>query len=126
MTFGQFLALKRMEKRISVRKFATLIHISPSFLCDLESEHRAFPANSRKFPNLLDEIISALALNDEDSELIRNLAKESMLIGNRVPSEISDYLKKVPEAQQALRIASEKGVCKEDWENFVKLLESKK
>ena len=126
MTFGQFLTSKRTERRITIRKFADSIGISPSFLCDLESGNRAFPANSRKYPNLLNDITEALSLNCAETELLRNLAQESMLIGDRVPSEISAYLKRVPEAQQALRVASEKGINKEDWEEFVKILENRK
>lgn len=125
MTFGEFLLLKRTDQRITIRQFASNIGISPSFLCDLESGNRAFPANSRKYPDLLEKIISALSLDEKEATLMRNLAKESMLIGDRVPPEISDYLKRVPEAQQALRVANEKGVSKEQWEQFVKIIEGK-
>ena len=94
MTFGEFLLLKRTDQRITIRQFASNIGISPSFLCDLESGNRAFPANSRKYPDLLEKIISALSLDEKEATLMRNLAKESMLIGDRVPPEISDYLKR--------------------------------
>ena len=123
MSFGEYLSKKRKELRITVREFAKIIGISPSFLSDLENGNRAFPANSRKYPNLLENIIVALSLNESEADTIKNLAKESMLLGDRVPPEISDYLKKVPEAQQALRIAEEKGLSKEEWEKIVKIIE---
>lgn len=125
MTFGEYLHMKRIEAKITIRSFASMVGISPSFLCDLESGSRAFPENSKKVPDLLEKMIKTLQLSENDSEIFKNYAKESMLLGNRVPTEISEYLKSVPEAQQALRLANEKSVKKEEWEKFIKILKEK-
>ena len=125
MEFSNYLSQKRTEKRIPIRKFATAIGISPSFLCDLESGVRAFPAKS-KFPDLLEKMIAALELNEEDAELFRSLVEQSMLRGDKVSPEISAYLKRVPEAAVALRKANENNVSKEQWEEIIKILEEKK
>ena len=126
MIFGKFLSSKRIEKKITVRGFASMIGISPSFLCDLESGNRAFPAKSKKFPDLMNNIISSLDLTSEDSIMLRRLAEESMLNGDRLSPEISVYLQNVPEAQQALRIAKENGISKEEWNAFIKLIRKDK
>ncbi|MBO6262010.1 MAG: helix-turn-helix transcriptional regulator [Bacilli bacterium] len=125
MEFSNYLSQKRAEKRIPIRKFAAAIGISPSFLCDLESGARAFPAKS-KFPDLLEKMIAALELNEEDAELFRSLVEQSMLRGDKVSPEISAYLKRVPEAAVALRKANENNVSKEQWEVIIKILEEKK
>lgn len=125
MTFGEFLNLKRIEAKITIRKFASDVGISPSFLCDLENGNRAFPAKSKKTPDLLEKMITNLRLNENDTKLFKDYAEESMLLGNRVPNEISEYLQRVPEAQQALRLAKEKSITKEEWEKFVEMLKEK-
>jgi len=125
MTFGEFLNLKRIEAKITIRKFASDVGISPSFLCDLENGNRAFPAKSKKTPDLLEKMIITLKLDENDTKLFKDYAEESMLLGNRVPNEISEYLQRVPEAQQALRLAKEKSITKEEWERFVEMLKEK-
>ena len=124
MEFSNYLLQKRTEKHIPIRKFAALIGISPSFLCDLESGARGFPAKS-KFPDLLENMIAALELSNEDAEYFRLLAEQSMLKGDKVSPEISAYLKRVPEAAVALRKANENNVSKEQWEKITKILEEK-
>lgn len=125
MEFSTYLSQKRREKQIPIRKFAAEIGISASFLCDLESGVRAFPSRS-KFPNLLEKIITALELNENDKELFRSLVEQSMLKGDKVSQEISAYLKRVPEAAVALRKANENDVSREQWEEIIKILEEKR
>lgn len=122
MTFGEFLNMKRTEAKITIRSFANAVGISPSFLCDLENGSRAFPAKSKKTPDLLERMVATLNLNDNDAKLFKDYAEQSMLSGNRIPSEISNYLQRVPEAQQALRLAKDKSVTKEDWEKIIQIL----
>lgn len=122
MTFGEFLSMKRIEAKITIRSFANAVGISPSFLCDLENGSRAFPAKSKKTPDLLERMVATLNLNDNDAKLFKDYAEQSMLSGNRIPSEISNYLQRVPEAQQALRLAKDKSVTKEDWEKIIQIL----
>ncbi len=118
MKFGEYLEEKRKEREIPLRAFAQKIGISPSFLCDLESGYRAFPSEE-KFDGLMERIINELALNDEEAEILRKLADESMFSKGKVPSEIIQYLKGVPTAQMALRKAKEKNVSDETWQNIV-------
>ena len=125
MEFKEFLTLKRKEKQLTLRKFALLIGISPAFLCDLESGNRSFPANSKKYPDLLEKMIAALELDTNEKELFISLASKSMLEKDKVPQEVKTYLQNVPLAQQALRKATEVGATSEQWEEFIKTLEGK-
>lgn len=118
MKFGEYLEEKRKERKIPLRTFAKNIGISPSFLCDLESGYRAFPSEA-KFDGLMEQIIKQLALSDDEAEILRNLADESMFSKGRVPSEIIQYLQNVPAAQMALRKAKESNTSDETWKNIV-------
>lgn len=122
MKFKELLRLKRTERKMTIRKLASLIGISPAFLCNLESGSRSFPANSRKYPNLLENIISALELDDHDKELMVQLANESMLEKDKISPEVKEYLQGVPRAQEALRKAAQCGASDEAWEAFIKSL----
>jgi len=126
MEFKDFLTLKRKEKGLSIRSFAKMIGISPAFLCDLESGNRAFPANSKKYPNLLNALIEKLELNEEESLLLSKLADESMLTKDKISLTIKEYLQNVPLAQQALRKAQENNVSSEKWNEFIKMIEDNK
>lgn len=125
MTFKEFLSIKRKEKKLTIRKFAGMIGISPAFLCDLESGNRSFPANSKKYPNLLNKIVEKLELSDTDAALMSKLADESMLEKDKVSFQVKTYLLNVPMAQQALRKAQEIGVTNEEWEAFIRKIENK-
>lgn len=123
MKFNEFLMLKRKERGLTIRGLARLINISPAFLCDLESGSRAFPANSKKFPNLLKTIIDKLELSEEDSILMSKLADESMLSKDKIAIELKEYLQNVPLAQQALRKAQENNVSEDQWKEFIEKIE---
>lgn len=126
MKFKDYLSLKRLERKLTIRKFASIIGISPAFLCDLESGSRSFPANSKKYPDLLEKIIIGLSLKDEEKEIMIQLAHESMLEKDKISPEVKEYLQGVPRAQEALRKAAEFGATDEAWEAFIKSLERNK
>lgn len=123
MKFKDYLSTKRKERGITVRAFAAMVKISPSFLCDLESGNRQFPSNSKVNPNLLNDIIASLNLVGEDAAMMERLANESMLEVDKVSAEVSNYLKTVPQASAALRIAKDKNITQEKWDEIVRILE---
>ena len=122
MKFKDYLSLKRQEKHLTIRKFASLIGISPAFLCDLESGSRSFPANSKKYPNLLQQIITSLELNDVEKAIMIQLVDESMLEKDKISPEVKEYLQGTPRAQEALRKAVKCGATNEAWEAFINSL----
>lgn len=122
MDFKTFLAQKRKEKKIPVRKFAEMINISPSFLCDLERGLRNFPLNSKKNPNLFKDIVKHLDLNAEEEATMKNLIQESLISNQTIMPELSQYLLKTPLAQQALRQATESNTSNETWQEIIEVI----
>ena len=126
MKFKDYLSLKRQERQLTIRRFASIIGISPAFLCDLESGSRSFPANSKKYPDLLEKIIEGLKLGEKEKEIMVQLAHESMLEKDKISPEVKEYLQGTPRAQEALRKAAECGASNEAWEAFIKSLKEDK
>ena len=122
MDFKTFLAQKRKEKKIPVRKFAEMINISPSFLCDLERGLRNFPLNSKKNPNLFKDIVKHLDLSAEEEVTMKNLIQESLISNQTIMPELSEYLLKTPLAQQALRQATESNTSNETWQEIIEVI----
>ena len=122
MEFGEFLSAKRKEKGYTVRKFADLIDISPSFLCDLENGDRPFPSQSKK-TDLLEKMCKFLNLNNKEIMEFKKLADQSALKHNKLPNEISSYLLNNPLAQQALRKATDKKISDVAWGKVIDFLE---
>lgn len=123
MDFKTFLKQKRVERKIPVRKFAKLINISPSFLCDLEGGLRNFPLNSKKNPNLFNDIVVALDLDSNEREMMKKLIEESLISNQTITPTLSDYLLKTPSAQQALRRATEANLSNEDWDKIIEAID---
>ena len=69
MTFGEYLKQKRLDKEITLRGFAKLVDISPVYLCDLEKGRKAAPSME-----VMQKMVSKLALNKEESERFYDLA----------------------------------------------------
>ena len=126
MKFNDYLSQKRQERKLTIRKLALKIGISSAFLCDLESGSRSFPANSKKYPDLLERIIVELELDEKEKEIMIQLAHESMLERDKISPEIKGYLQSMPKAQEALRKAAQYGATNEAWELFIKSLEEDK
>ena len=63
--FGNFIQKKRQSLGLTIRHAASLIGVSPTFLCDLESGDRAFPLNSRK-GDLSASFASAYKMNEAE------------------------------------------------------------
>jgi len=126
MKFNEFLRNKRIEKQITIREFAKLVKISPSFLCDLENGLRDFPLNSKKNPYLRKDIIIALRLNNDEIKQLDQSINESLILSNKIDKEMSKYLQNTPRAQIALRKAKEANLTDDEWENIIKnFIESK-
>ncbi len=60
-TFGEFLARKRQEKRIPLRKFALQLDISAPFQCDVEKGRKAPFSNER-----IELVARILNMSEED------------------------------------------------------------
>jgi len=70
MRFGESLARARRAKRVTLRKLAKLVGLSPSFLSELELGRRLPPKNKEKIRDL------ALVLNLDEDDLVEAAEKE--------------------------------------------------
>jgi len=93
-TFGEFLRSERKAKEIGLREMARKIGASPSYLSKIERG---------EFPPPSEDLIATMA------KLIKRDPNEMMARANRVPSELTDILRKRPdEMGRLLRSANKK------------------
>ena len=84
MTFGEYLKQKRLDKEITLRGFAKLVDISPVYLCDLEKGRKAAPSME-----VMQKMVSKLALNKEESERFYDLAALEQTAKNPIPKDLN-------------------------------------
>lgn len=116
-TFGEFIAQKRKEKRISLRKMANQLSCSAVYLSDVEKGKRNPPDRNR-----LQILISVLELSQEEKRLFFDLVGTTRGI---VAPDIADYLIAKPYMNKILRQAIELHATQEDWQMFLSGLEQK-
>lgn len=91
-SFGQVLRDARMEKKISLRKFAEMVGISPTYLSQVEQNNVMPPTADR---------VTRMA------ELLDQNVDEWIALAGRVPEDVPDIIKKQPtEMPKLLREAS--------------------
>ncbi|MCP3660802.1 MAG: helix-turn-helix domain-containing protein [Bacteroidetes bacterium] len=83
-TFGSFLKQLRIKNSFSLRAFASIIEIAPSYLSDIEQGKRNAPAKER-----LERMIKALNLTEKETEKFYDLARQ----GKKV--EIAEDVQKI-------------------------------
>lgn len=90
-TFGQLLREKRMAKGFSLRKFAGLVGVSPTYLSQVEQDNVDPPTADRvkRMAELLGEN------QDEWNALAGRVAEELPEIINEEPTEVPDLLRAV-------------------------------
>lgn len=95
MIFGDYISQKRKEKGFTIRELANKLEISFTYLSDVEKGRaRAFKKE------ILKKLIEILQLNEEETDLLNDLAGESQ---DNVAPDIAEYLKNHPEAVVAFR-----------------------
>lgn len=90
-TFGQLLREKRIAKGLSLRKFAHLVGVSPTYLSQVEQDNVDPPTADRvkRMAELLGEN------QDEWNALAGRVAEELPEIINEEPTEVPDLLRTV-------------------------------
>lgn len=116
LTFGAFLKAKRNERAITVRAMAEAVDKAVGYYCDIESGRRS-PLDLA----LLEKMIAALSLSDEDRETFYDLAGKAR---SAAPPDLTGYINDTKAARVALRVAKEKASA-EDWLRFARELEEK-
>ena len=114
MTFGEYLKQKRLDKEITLRGFAKLVDISPVYLCDLEKGIKAAPSME-----VMQKMVSKLALNKEESERFYDLAALEQTAKNPIPKDLNAFLKDNHVIVSALRTAKDLDATDEEWQDFI-------
>ena len=114
MTFGESLKQKRLDKEITLRGFAKLVDISPVYLCDLEKGRKAAPSME-----VMQKMVSKLALNKEESERFYDLAALEQTAKNPIPKDLNAFLKDNRVIVSALRTAKDLDATDEEWQDFI-------
>lgn len=114
MTFGEYLKQKRLDKEITLRGFAKLVDISPVYLCDLEKGRKAAPSME-----VMQKMVSKLALNKEESERFYDLAALEQTAKNPIPKDLNAFLKDNRVIVSALRTAKDLDATDEEWQVFI-------
>jgi transcriptional regulator with XRE-family HTH domain len=115
-TFGAFLTEKRRGREITSLQMSELAGISPGYYCDIEKSRRVPPDNE-----VLDKILAALRLSDEDRHSFYDLAGRAR---SGVSPDLPDYIMGNDVVRVALRVAKDKASA-DDWRQFIEKLESK-
>ena len=114
MTFGEYLKQKRLDKEITLRGFAKLVDISPVYLCALEKGRKAAPSME-----VMQKMVSKLALNKEESERFYDLAALEQTAKNPIPKDLNAFLKDNRVIVSALRTAKDLDATDEEWQDFI-------
>ena len=114
MTRGEYLKQTRLDKEITLRGFAKLVDISPVYLCDLEKGRKAAPSME-----VMQKMVSKLALNKEESERFYDLAALEQTAKNPIPKDLNAFLKDNHVIVSALRTAKDLDATDEEWQDFI-------
>lgn len=117
MRFGEFITTKRKAKKITLRRMAEMLDISPAYLSDIEKSRRNPPDI-----NILKKIAKILNLTEEDIYTMFDLAGKDR---NEVSPDLPEYIMDKPVVRAALRKANRQGATDKDWEEFIKKLDKK-
>lgn len=118
MSFGEFIAKRREEKKITLREMARLLKITPPYLSDIEKERRNPPDKDK-----LDELANILSLSEDECRYMYDLAGKKR---NSISVDLPDYIMERDYVRVALRKAMDLEVGEEEWKKFVEELENRK
>jgi transcriptional regulator with XRE-family HTH domain len=114
-TFGALINKKRLAQKVSLRKIATQIGISPVYLCEMENGKKTNPSNE-----ILQKMITVLCLNDEETSLFYDLHAK---VNGIVSQDLSEYIMESDIIRKILRTAKKKPATDEDWQVFINKIE---
>jgi transcriptional regulator with XRE-family HTH domain len=115
--FGAYLKAKRNDREIPIRLMAERVGIKPGYFNDIESGRRT-PIEL----DLLDRIVEALHLSDEDRQTFFDLAGKAR---EAAPPDLTGYINTTAKARVALRVAKEMATD-DDWERFIQDLKRRR
>ena len=120
MTFGEYLRKLRIDRKLTLRKFATLIGKSATLISGLENGDKVAPSDE-----VLRNIIEKLELSKEETEKLYDLAADTKTT-NPIPADITETIKTNNTVRIALRVAKNLDATDEEWEDFMRRLQEKR
>jgi transcriptional regulator with XRE-family HTH domain len=93
-----------MEKQITLRKFADMIKVSPTYVSQIERDEFKPPAEDK-----IREMAKILGENED----------EMLALADRVPSDLPAIIHRHPK-EVATFLRTAKGFSREDWEKLTK------
>ena len=121
MSFGGMLSAYRKGRKISLRRLAEELDMSPAFLSDIENDRR-LPPNSDKHFGAIQKIIEVLSLDAKESEALKLEADKALCEKGMISKDAEEYLNNSPNAQLVMRRAIDKNVDDSKWEEILKIL----
>ena len=109
--FGEFIAKKRLERRITLRKMAEMLDCSATFLSDIEKDRRN-PLDMER----MEKLSQILALSEEERNEMLDLAGRKR---NSVAPDLPDYIMNRSYVSAALRTARDLNAGEAEWQKFI-------
>ena len=111
LTFGEYILKKRKEHQLSARQLAITIGITPEYMCELEKGRKSAVSGE-----IMDRLIHALHLSEEETELFYDLAA---IARNTISADLPEYIMANELVREALRTAKKNNVPDEKWIKFI-------
>ena len=115
--FGEFIAKKRLERRITLRKMAEMLDCSATFLSDIEKDRRN-PLDMER----MEKLSQILALSEEERNEMLDLAGRKR---NSVAPDLPNYIMNRSYVSAALRTARDLNAGEAEWQKFIDDLEKR-
>lgn len=121
--FGEFIAERRKEKGIGLRKMADIMGISAAYWSDIEKGRRNPPAMDK-----IEEIAKILELTQEEIDYVIDLAADDR---GEIPMDLPEYIMESDLARTALRQAHKNKsegrseITDKAWKDFIKAIAKK-
>ncbi len=115
-TFGEFISLKRKEKRITLKDMAEELEISTPYMSDVEKGRRySFDLDK------LEKIAKILNMSEEEKNEMMDLAGKQR---EEVAPDLPEYINSTPAVSVALRKARDLNLGEKEWYEFIEKLEN--
>ena len=115
-TFGEFISLKRKEKRITLKAMAEELEISTPYMSDVEKGRRySFDLDK------LEKIAKILNMSEEEKNEMMDLASKQR---EEVAPDLPEYINSTPAVSVALRKARDLNLGEKEWYEFIEKLEN--
>lgn len=116
-SFGRYLYSLRKSRKLTLRKLAEMINVSPYYLSLIENEKKSNPR-----PEILGKLYTALKLSKSEMETLLDLHAES---NGGVSYDIAHYIIKNSDIRELIRSERDRTKNIAYWDDFISDLTKK-